>query len=68
MDLAFNSAGILGHIADDPLATALLSHQLRFRWINHGYTHLFLDSATYAQSFDEITFNHHAALHGALHL
>ncbi len=62
LDFAFNSAGILGDVTHDPLAASLLEHQTRFRWINHGYTHLHLDHATYAESRTEILANHAAAV------
>ena len=62
LDFAFNGAGIMGAVADDALATTLLQQQTRFRWINHGYTHLLLDHATYAESEREILANHQAAV------
>lgn len=61
VDLAFNGAGILGAVANDGLAATLLQQQARFRWINHGYTHLLLDQASYAESQHEILANHQAA-------
>lgn len=62
LDFAFNSAGIIGAVAADGLAATLLQHQERFRWINHGYTHLLLDHASYAESRQEIMLNHEAAV------
>jgi hypothetical protein len=67
LDFAFNGAGIIGAIEDDALATTLLEHQQRFRWINHGYTHLLLDHATYAESQREILANHQTAVTLDLH-
>ncbi|MCB0064119.1 MAG: hypothetical protein KDE19_18475, partial [Caldilineaceae bacterium] len=68
LDFAFNCAGIPGYVSDptaatrDPLSQVLLHYQRHFRWINHGYTHLLLDQATYAESTAEILQNHQAAL------
>lgn len=62
LDFAFNGAGILGNPADDALAAVLLAYQHRFRWINHGYTHLLLDHTTYDESQREILDNHQAAV------
>jgi hypothetical protein len=61
LDFAFNGAGVMTPIDDDELATTLLRHQQRFRWLNHGYTHLLLDNATYAESRQEIMDNLAAA-------
>ncbi|MEZ4869976.1 MAG: hypothetical protein R3C14_52095 [Caldilineaceae bacterium] len=62
VDFAYNGAGILGNIATDDLATTLLEYQHRFRWINHGHTHLLLDEATYVESHKEIRDNHAVAV------
>lgn len=58
MDFAFNGAGINSPMTNDELATTLLQHEDRFRWINHGFTHLHLDHATYHEAMDEIKLNH----------
>jgi hypothetical protein len=62
LDLAFNGASIEGKDSSDPLALTLLPQQSRFRWINHGYTHLSLDTAGQEESYVEITRNHELAL------
>jgi hypothetical protein len=62
LDMAFNGAGARPTQAEDTLATRLVQLQDRFRWINHGFTHLHLDSANYADSLADIQGNHAAAL------
>jgi hypothetical protein len=62
LDLAFNGAGVLPEPVHDTLFQEFMIHQARFRWLNHGYTHLLLDHAAEAESLVEVQRNHTAAL------
>lgn len=62
LDMAYNGAGATRGVAEDGLVERLLQEQARFRWINHGYTHLLLDQTDYADSYTEIRRNHETAL------
>jgi hypothetical protein len=60
LDFAFNGAGMDDAIADngsDALSTSLLANRAAFRWINHTYSHLNLNTATQAEIQSEITQN-----------
>ena len=61
LDLAFNGAGAALALADDGLVQSLMDQQAKFRWINHGYTHLLLDDASAEQSLNEIRPSHDMA-------
>lgn len=62
LDFAFNGGGIDRNTSSDSLAENLIRHQDWFRWINHGYTHLNLNTAGLDECFSEIQQNHLAAL------
>ncbi|MFN8487918.1 MAG: hypothetical protein U0350_10020 [Caldilineaceae bacterium] len=54
LEMAFNGASAL---PQDALTEQLLAQQAKFYWINHGYTHLLLNEATYAEGLAEIQRN-----------
>ncbi|MEX1019834.1 MAG: hypothetical protein WDZ49_09260 [Litorilinea sp.] len=62
IDMAFNGGGIEQPALQDPLAESLMRHQAHFRWINHGFTHLHLNTANMEECFSEIQQNHLTAL------
>ena len=45
LSFAFNGAAATPVPADKSALAAFLAHKQRFYWINHGYTHLWLDDA-----------------------
>lgn len=57
--MAFNGEGYAK--SGDPLSTAAVQTQGEFPWINHTYTHLNLDAATYDETKDELTRNNQTA-------
>jgi hypothetical protein len=60
LDFVFNGQGMDDAIAtngSDPLSTALLQNKSAFRWINHTYDHMDLNTATQAQIQSEINQN-----------
>ena len=60
-NFAFNGAAVTPVPANQAALDAFVAHRHRFRWINHGYTHLLLNEAHHAQSLDEIQRNHETA-------
>lgn len=61
LDFAFNGAAATPLPVDQAAVDAFVEHRRRFRWINHGYTHLLLDDADAASSREEIQRNHETA-------
>jgi hypothetical protein len=61
LNFAFNGAAATPVPADKAALDAFLENKRRFFWINHGYTHLWLDDAGHAESRQEIQRNHEAA-------
>jgi hypothetical protein len=60
LDFAFNGAGSDEAVAangSDPLTTSLVASRSAFRWINHTYSHLNLNTATQTEIQQEITEN-----------
>ena len=59
---AFNGEGASGVYANDTLTPAVIANQAQFRFVNHTYTHLNLDSpVTAAETMDELQRNHDVA-------
>ena len=61
LDFAFNGAAATPAPLDQAAVSAFVQHRRRFRWINHGYTHLLLDTADQWASREEIHRNHETA-------
>ena len=61
LDFAFNGGGVSPEPEDDPLVRTLVKYQDHFRWINHGFSHLHLDSADEDASRYEIVENQKTA-------
>lgn len=61
LDFAFNGAAAAPTPIDGKAVNAFVTHRRRFRWINHGYTHLLLDDANQPDSRLEIDRNHDVA-------
>lgn len=60
LDLAFNGFGSVQAVQEngsDPLTTTLLANKHSFRWINHTYSHLNLDTVGFTTLFREISRN-----------
>lgn len=57
LEMAFNGASANPTSEQDTLSACLLAQQAKFYWINHGYTHLLLNQATYAEGLAEIQQN-----------
>lgn len=65
LDLVFNGGGSDEHRAEygsDPLADVLLANRRSFRWINHTFNHLNLDTASQETIESEIARNRRWAL------
>lgn len=61
LDFAFNGAAATPAPLDEAAVNAFTAHRERFRWINHGYTHLLLNDADQPESVQEIRRNHETA-------
>lgn len=61
LNFAFNGAAATPVPADKAALGAFLENKQRFYWINHGYTHLWLDDAGHVESLQEIQCNQEAA-------
>lgn len=61
LHLAFNGEGTTGTYPLDTLTPAARLTSSDFPWINHTFTHLNLDAATYDQTYQEITENNQTA-------
>jgi hypothetical protein len=61
VSFAFNGAAATPVPADKTALEAFLANKQRFYWINHGYTHLWLDNAGHVESLQEIQRNQDAA-------
>ncbi len=61
LDFAFNGATAVPTPLDSAAVEAFVLHRRRFRWINHGYTHLLLDTVDQQTGCEEIHRNHETA-------
>ena len=61
LNFAYNGAAATPIPVDKAAVDTFVAHRRRFGWINHGYTHLLLDNASYAGSLQEIQRNQEAA-------
>ncbi len=71
LDLVFNGGGSDEYRAEngsDPLADVLLGNRRSFRWINHTFNHLNLDTASQKTIESEISRNRRWALMRSIHL
>jgi len=57
IDLAYNGGGVALFSKDDTLVPALMQQQIRFRWINHTFTHQLLNEVGYETGLQEIQLN-----------
>lgn len=60
-NFAFNGAAVSPVPVDQATLDAFVANRQRFRWINHGFTHLLLNEADSAESRHEIICNHDIA-------
>ena len=57
IDLAYNGGGVSLFSKDDTLVPALMQQQIRFRWINHTFSHQLLNEVGYETGLREIQLN-----------
>lgn len=54
LELAYNGEGATGVYDPDDLTPAVIAMEKAFNWVNHGYEHLDLNSATFREARREI--------------